>query len=100
MKNTFLLYTLGVLSLGIFLYTGCNRQPTLHPEQLTCEYLPGPEVVDVLQPRLAWINTGTEGIRGQEQRAWQVRVGGSEEKLETADLWNSGKQRSNQSAHG
>lgn len=98
MKNNFLLYTLGLLSLGIFLYTGCNRQPTLHPEQLTCEYLPGPEVVDVLQPRLAWINTGTEGTRGQEQRAWQVRVAGSEENLETADLWNSGKQRSNQSA--
>jgi alpha-L-rhamnosidase len=97
MKRNFMFYALGVLSLGMLLHTGCNRRPTLHPEQLTCEYLQDPEVVDVLQPRLSWINTGTEGIRGQEQRAWQVRVASSEENLETADLWDSGKQRSDQS---
>ena len=97
MKKEFFVLLLGGLSLGIFMYTGCERQPTIHPEQLTCEYLHDPEVVDVLQPRLSWLNAGTPGIRGEEQKAWQVRVASSEENLENPDLWDSGKQRSDQS---
>ena len=54
---------------------------TLSPVALTCEYLENPSVVDVPQPRLAWINLAAEGVRGERQTAWQVRVASSREKL-------------------
>ena len=41
----------------------------LTPTNLTCEYLSDPSVVDVLNPRLAWINIAEAGDRGQEQTA-------------------------------
>lgn len=97
MKKEFFVLLLGGFSLGSFMYTGCERQPTIHPEQLTCEYLHDPGVVDVLQPRFSWINIGTPGIRGEEQKAWEIRVASSEEDLENPDLWDSGKQRSDRS---
>ena len=67
------------------------------PSKLTCEYLKNPAVVDVLQPRLAWINIADEGERGQTQTAWQVRVATSKTGLEKPDLWDSGKTESDQS---
>lgn len=70
---------------------------TLSPGQLTCEYLENPSVVDHSQPRLSWINVAGEGVRGQSQSAWQVRVASSEKLLEDPDLWNSDKQLSRQS---
>jgi len=70
---------------------------TLGPGQLTCEYLENPSVVDETQPRLSWINVAGEGVRGQSQTAWQVRVASSEKLLEEPDLWDSEKQLSNQS---
>jgi len=69
----------------------------LSPGQLTCEYLENPSVVDEEHPRLSWINVAGEGVRGQSQTAWQVRVASSEKLLEEADLWDSKKQLSNQS---
>ncbi len=61
------------------------------PTKLTCEYLQNPPVVDVMQPRLAWINIAGEGERGQTQTAWQIRVATSKTGLEKPDLWDSGK---------
>lgn len=61
------------------------------PTKLTCEYLPNPAVVDVLHPRLAWINIAGENERGQFQTAYQIRVATATEKLEKPDLWDSGK---------
>lgn len=72
----------------------------INPVRPTCEYLINPAVVDVLQPRLSWINkTIDPEIRGQKQTAWQIRVASSAEKLIAgeADLWDSGKQQSEQS---
>jgi alpha-L-rhamnosidase len=69
----------------------------IEPTQLTCEYLPNPSVVDVLRPRLAWINIADKGERGQRQTAWQVRVASSKEKLANPDLWDSKKVTSDQS---
>ncbi|HSH19471.1 MAG TPA: hypothetical protein VLA03_03410, partial [Draconibacterium sp.] len=40
------------------------------PTKLTCEYLQNPQVVDIAQPRLAWINIADEGECGQMQTAW------------------------------
>ncbi len=47
--------------------------------------------MDILQPRLSWINIAEAGERGQYQTAWQIRVASEQEKLSDADLWNSGK---------
>ena len=63
----------------------------IKPTKLTCEYLENPSVVDVVRPRLAWINIAGEGERGQKQTAWQIRVATSERRLEQADLWDSKK---------
>ena len=66
------------------------------PTELTCEYMPNPSVVDVLQPRLAWINVSSATKRGQRQTAYEVRVASSEKGLSNADLWSSGKVSSEQ----
>lgn len=75
-------------------------QSQIAPVRLTCEYLINPTVVDATQPRLSWINEIiAPEIRGQRQSAWQVRVASSRERLLAgeADLWDSGKQFSEQS---
>jgi alpha-L-rhamnosidase len=61
------------------------------PAKLTCEYLTNPQVIDVDQPRLAWINIAEKNERGQVQTAWQIRVASSKEKLGNPDLWDSEK---------
>ncbi|MCC5928098.1 MAG: family 78 glycoside hydrolase catalytic domain [Cyclobacteriaceae bacterium] len=63
----------------------------IHPVRLTCEYLFDPPVVDVKQPRLAWVNIADEGERGQQQTAWQIRVASAKALLETPDLWDGRK---------
>jgi alpha-L-rhamnosidase len=73
----------------------------ISPTRLRCEYLKNPQVVDVQNPRLSWVNIAAEGDRGQVQTAWEIRVAGTKEKLLNgqADLWNSGKVVSNQSTN-
>lgn len=69
----------------------------ISPGSLTCEYLANPAVIDVVQPRLAWINAAKEGERGQFQSAFQVRVATEKAKLENPDLWDSQKVESSES---
>ena len=71
------------------------------PTALRCEYLENPPVVDVLNPRLSWVNVASEGDRGQVQTAWEIRVASSKENLlnNRADLWSSGKVISSQSTN-
>jgi len=87
-------------SFCVFLFTGLLFG-AIKPVQLTCEYLTDPMVVDVLNPRLSWINLADEHERGQAQTAWEIRVAGSMEKLMAgkADLWNSGKINSDASVN-
>ena len=89
-RNLIFIFVIGLL-------VACTPKGNLHPVHLTCEYLENPAVVDVLKPRLSWINLAGEGVRGQEQSAWQVRVAASVEKLSNPDLWDSGKRLSGQS---
>lgn len=69
----------------------------IHPTKLTCEYLENPAVVDVSQPRLAWVNIAGQGERGQVQTAWQVRAASSKDRLDNPDLWDSQKMEGNNS---
>ena len=66
---------------------------------LRCEFRENPEGIDVLEPRLSWIQASTE--RGARQTGWQVMVASSVAALaaEKADLWDSGKIDSDQSIH-
>ena len=88
--------------LVLFALSSCSQPESgIRPARLTCEYMVDPSVVDVLQPRLSWINNAVNpNERGQRQTAWQVRVASSLEKLMAgeADMWDSGKQKSEQSA--
>lgn len=72
----------------------------IKPIRLTCEYMENPPVIDRLNPRLSWINQLTDiGVRGEKQTAWQIRVASSKDLLfaDKADLWDSGKVKSDQS---
>jgi alpha-L-rhamnosidase len=77
----------------VFSFLFINAMAGLSPGDLRCEYLTDPLAVDILQPRLSWINIADAGDRGQYQAAWQIRVTSEREKLVdgVADLWNSGK---------
>lgn len=63
------------------------------PGNLTCENLHNPIAIDILNPKLSWINTAQNNEKGQMQTAWEIRVAGSRDKLLNgkADLWNSGR---------
>lgn len=69
------------------------------PTQLRCEYLENPPVVDIVNPRLSWVNSAREGDRGQKQTAWEIQVASTKEKLlnNQGDLWVSGKVKSDRS---
>ncbi len=88
------------LSILLFVFIAFVVKPAatqLSPAQLTCEYLHAAPLVDIAQPRLAWVNMAREEERGQKQTAWQVRVATTPEKLDDPDLWDSGKVISEQS---
>ena len=69
------------------------------PTRLQCEYLENPQVIDVLIPRLSWVNIADQGERDQIQTAMEIRVAGTKENLLNgqADLWSSGKISSDKS---
>jgi len=73
----------------------------ISPTRLRCEYLKDPQVVDITNPRLSWVNIDPENGRNQFQTAWQIRVAGSKMFLleDKPDLWNSGKVVSSESTN-
>lgn len=70
----------------------------LQPERLRCEWLENPIGIDAAQPRLSWVLAG-DGL-GARQTAYEILVAGAAENLSPghADLWDSGKVASDQSA--
>lgn len=82
------------------LFTGL-LQAEITPVRLTCENLRNPMVVDIVKPRLSWINVTPGNDRGEVQTAWEIRAASTKEKLldGTNDLWNSGKVMSDESVN-
>ena len=83
-----------ILSLIIFGLVSCAENGKIKPVQLTCEYMTNPAVVDVVSPRLSWINDVTsDKVRGEYQQAYRICVASSKAKLlkGEADVWDSGK---------
>jgi alpha-L-rhamnosidase len=66
--------------------------------QLRCEYLVNPIGIDAERPRLSWTLESRQ--RGESQTAYQVLVASSPQHLkrDKADLWDSGKVLSDQTA--
>lgn len=79
------------LSILLALIANIAFSQAITPSKLTCEYLVNPAVVDVMQPRLSWINKATDNNRGHSQTAWQIAVASAADKLDSPDLWDSGK---------
>jgi alpha-L-rhamnosidase len=92
MKKIISICTILVLSTGIL-------TASLNPVRLTCENLKDPSCVDIVNPRLSWINLAADDDKGQYQTAWEVQVAGTRDKLVSgkADLWNSGMIKSGES---
>ncbi|MCC6426107.1 MAG: glycoside hydrolase family 78 protein [Phycisphaerales bacterium] len=64
-----------------------------------CEYGSDPVGIDVARPRLSWVLESD--ARGTQQAAYRIMVASAPEKLTegSADLWDSGAVRSDQSIH-
>jgi len=93
MKKSFLLTSL-LLSFSL-------TQAKITPTHLRCEYLDNPPIIDLLHPRLSWINIADLKERGQMQTSYEIRVASTMRKLTNnqADLWSSGKVKSSQSTN-
>ena len=71
----------------------------LRPRDLRCEYLVDPLGLGETSPRLSW--TGDSSRRGEHQSAYQILVASTPEALarDKADLWDSARVASDESAH-
>ena len=90
-----------LLYIVLFSLVVASVEAQVAPTQLRCEYLESPSVVDVLNPRLSWVNLAKENDRGQVQTAYEINVASTREKLlsNQSDLWSSGKVASPQSTN-
>jgi alpha-L-rhamnosidase len=80
-----------LLWIGLYFLGSAMLFAQIRATELTCEFIKDPTVVDVNQPRLAWINRAPEGERGQRQTAYQVVVASRKDLLQQPDLWDSRK---------
>ena len=92
MKNVIL--TLA-LALGSALMLSCSKV-NIAPVDLTCEYAECP-LIDIQNPRLAWVNSNEKGIQGAAQTAYQIQVALGSDDFRTL-VWDSGKVASAESA--
>lgn len=92
-------YGLSVVVLAVFLLAACNN--SLQLKDLRCEYRVDPLGIDNTNPRLSWKIFDDQKTRGQKQTAYQVLVASSANVLakNNGNLWDSGKQQSNQSVN-
>lgn len=67
----------------------------LRVESATTEYADRPLGLDTPRPRLSWVLGAEE--RDQRQTAYRIRVATSPERLDSPDVWDSGKRASRQS---
>ncbi len=78
-------------------YTYSRELTEIKLTNLKCEYLVNPLGIDVTSPRLSWNIVATSNdLYNQKQSAYQILVASSLDKLSetSADLWNSGKVKS------
>ena len=67
------------ISLSVF----SSNLGSIHPVQLTCEYLTNPQGLDELHPRFSWkLLAIDESSHGQRQTAFRILVSRSMDKLQ------------------
>ena len=89
-----------IRSLAILLFiTSCSKDLQSTIDNLRCEYQVNPLGIDIMNPRFYW--QIKDSRRGAKQIAYQILVSSSLQKLNNGDgdIWNSGRVKSEQSAH-
>ncbi|MDX2191540.1 MAG: family 78 glycoside hydrolase catalytic domain [Bacteroidota bacterium] len=88
-----------ILTLFCLSFIISKAQDIIHPLGLTTENLTNPEGIDITSPRLSWISTSTG--KAQLQTAYQIGAASSLDNVNknNFDLWDSGKQMSDQSTY-
>ncbi|MDW7692065.1 family 78 glycoside hydrolase catalytic domain [Flammeovirgaceae bacterium SG7u.111] len=96
--NSYIKSLLGLFCLSILAAACVKISPPGGPLLLQCEYQTDPIGIDALRPRLSWMVN--DSSRGAAQTAYQILVASSLELLEKdeADIWDSGKTLSEESA--
>jgi len=79
---------------------GDHDAPWIRAFDLRVESLATP-VTDISKPRLSWKHEAADGARNQVQSAYRVQVASDPEflRLDTPDLWDSGKVMSDRQLH-
>lgn len=85
-----------MLSYGVPARAEARDEGSIAPVSLTCEYAADP-LIDVEQPRLAWINSNVKSTRGAAQTAYRIRVALAADGFDSP-VWDSGRVGSAQSA--
>jgi alpha-L-rhamnosidase len=88
------------LIFGFWIFSGAwslGFGASLTAVALRCEYLQSPIGLAEAHPRLAWRVESAE--RGEKQTAYQIIVGSDPDKLDSPDLWDTGKVSSSQTVN-
>ena len=88
------------LIVGLSCLSALAAEGLLPPSGLRCEYRKNPLGIDTVKPRLSWLLEAADpNARGQKQRAYQILVASSEERLhrEQGDFWDTGRVESGKS---
>ena len=95
MKQSIFYHTGVIFLIGMmFIIQSCTERGSIAPMSLVCEHMTNPKVIDVVVPRLSWINAPvSDKVRGEYQQAYRICVASTKNKLlkGDADIWDSGK---------
>lgn len=96
MMKTSIIYWVSIFLLAVL--GACSSHPSLVVKELQCEKLVNPLAIDHTKPYLSWQLEAKDN--GLCQSAYQILAATDEDLLieEKADLWNSGKVESSESA--
>ncbi len=95
-----LVFAVAFLTVGIPCLSVFAAEGLLPPTELRCEYRENPLGIDTAKPRLSWhLEAADPNARGERQRAYQILVVSSEERLSTdqGDFWDTGRVESDKS---
>ena len=96
LKNLLAVVLLCAMALTSFQVEAKGGKPSIQPADLTCEYQATP-LLDIQNPRFAWINANPASRKGAAQTAYRIRVADSADGFDNP-VWDSGKVESDDSA--
>lgn len=95
-----IIFTLALSFVAVANIFSQSSGPHLRVAGLRTEYRANPLGIDAVHPRLQWILEAPIEVRGAKQTAYQILVASSEPELNAgrADLWDSGRVNTSQTA--